>query len=302
GTAAVRVWAYPGDVARTPPGGPSCLAAKSGGDNSYTASTSATDTFTVTPAATSMSLSVGGSPTVGTADWISLEGAMTAPGGVTPTGTTSFYEGTTLIAGPAAISGFAGGPGGFNPPFTVNSQVTLLTAGDHRVAAKYSGDANYAAQTSNAVTVHARYPTTSSITASATTLNYPQSVTVTATVSSGQKSPAISGNITFYSNLGQIPAGTTTQSADGSGNLILQSAVTFTPQQSGWIYASYYGDANYAGSPDSGVLINVNIPDFSLSPASGVTVVPAAGQPASAQLSVTPATQTPSTVQLSLLG
>ena len=84
GTYALNGMGYTRDLAPTLTGGTYSLVAKYSGDNSYTASVSATDTFTVTPAATSMSLSVGGSPTVGTADWISLEGAMTAPGGVTP--------------------------------------------------------------------------------------------------------------------------------------------------------------------------------------------------------------------------
>jgi len=48
----------------------------------------------------------------------------------------------------------------------------------------------------------------------------------------------------------------------------------------------------------NGIYVNVNIPDFTLGPADGVSVVPVAGQAGSAQITVTPASLTPSAVSL----
>ncbi|PYT99693.1 MAG: hypothetical protein DMG34_20265, partial [Acidobacteria bacterium] len=93
-------------------------------------------------------------------------------------------------------------------------------------------------------------------------------------------------------------AGPTTQSTDASGNVILHATATTTPQLSEWIYAFFPGDANYAYSSANGIYVNVNIPDFTLGPADGVSVVPVAGQAGSAQITVTPASLTPSTVAL----
>jgi len=178
--------------------------------------------------------------------------------------------------------------------------ITLSSGGDHSLTAKYSGDASYAAATSTAQIIHALYATTSTITVSSSDINYPQSITINATISTGQKTPVITGQINFSASNVSAPitAGPTTQSTDVSGNVILHATATTTPQLSGWIYAFFPGDANYAYSSANGIYVNVNIPDFTLGPADGVSVVPVAGQAGSAQITVTPASLTPSTVAL----
>src|SRR5208283_3436582 len=66
--------------------------------------------------------------------------ASNAPGSGTPTGTITFYDGTSTL-GPAVL---------------VNGQASICTSalsvGDHSITAVYSGDANFTTSTSAALT------------------------------------------------------------------------------------------------------------------------------------------------------
>jgi len=301
GTFTLNNAGYTRDIAPTLTGGTYPLVGNYSGDSSYTASVSTTGSLTITPAATLLNFYVSPNPLVGQKNYAQVQSSFSFIGGVAPGGTISIYDGSSLLSGPTAVSGYAGGNLG-SPGFFNQVPITLATGGDHSLTAKYSGDANYGAATSSVQTVHPLYPATPTVTVSSADVNFPQSVTISATMSGGQKNPAITGQISFSSSIGSgaITAGPTTQGTDASGNTILQAAATTTPQSSEWIYASYSGDANYANSYGNGVFVNVNIPDFSLAPANGLSVVPVAGQAGSAQITITPASQTPSAVTLSL--
>ena len=290
---------YTRDIAPTLTGGTYPLVAIYAGDNSYAASTSATDTLTITPAATPLNFFSASNPLVGQTFYAQVQGSPNVIGGAAPTGTISIYDGTSVVSGPTAVNGYGGGTVG-SPGFYMQMPITLASGGDHSLTAKYSGDASYAAATSTAQIVHPLYATTSTMTVSATDINYSQSITINATISTGQKTPVITGQINFSASNVSAPitAGPTTQSTDASGNVILHATATTTPQMSEWIYAFFPGDANYANSSANAIYVNVNIPDFTLGPADGVSVVPVAGQAGSAQITVTPASQTPSTVAL----
>jgi hypothetical protein len=93
---------------------------------------------------------------------------------------------------------------------------------------------------------------------------------------------------------------TQTNGADANGNATIQATVTTLLQASQTIFAGYSGDPNYARSTSQVVSVQVNIPDFTLGPAGGISVVPTAGQASSGQFAITPLTQTPSTVTLAL--
>ena len=279
-------------------GGTHQLTAGYGGDNSYSKSTSAIDTFTITPAPMQLDLSSAINPYVGISYLIQVQGFPNVLGGVAPTGTVAIYDGSTLISGPTAISGFAGLPNTY-PGFGVQMPTTFTSSGDHSVTAKYSGDTNYAPATSQPQIVRPLYSTTTTMNVSSTNVQYGDKITVSATVNTGLKSPPLTGQINFTANFQTVLGVTTTQSTDASGNLILQATFTDTPQQSEWYNATYGGDTNYASSNAVGIYVNVNIPDFTLGPANGLSVVPVAGQTGSGQIIVTPLTQTPSTVALS---
>ncbi len=301
GTFTLNNQGYTRDLVPTLTGGTYSLVANYSGDSSYSPSKSATDTFTVTPAPMSLYLYSGSSTLVGAPFYFDVTGYAQAPGGVAATGTISIFDGTTLIAGPITVNGSPGVNGSF-PQFDASTQLTLNTGGDHSITAKYSGDADYAAFTSNPVVIHPLYPTSIAITSSATNINYGQSVTITATVATSGKSPAMTGPFYFYGSYTQIPSPVTgTLTTDSSGNQILTATVTTTPQSTEYVQVSFLGDSNFAGASAVSSFINVNIPDFSLnipSPSFNVT----AGQSGTLQINVTPASNSSSPVTLSCNG
>lgn len=300
GTFALNNNGYTRDLVPTLTGGTYSLLAQYSGDNSYSSSTSAAGTFTVTPAPVSLYLYSGSSPLVGTPFYFDVTGYPQAPGGVKPTGTVSVFDGTTLIAGPIPVNG-APGINGSSPQFDASTQLTLNSGGDHTLTAKYSGDSDYSTVTSSPLVIHPLFPTSITITPSSTSINYGQSVTITATVTSSGKSPAMTGPFYFYGSYTQIPGPVTgTLTTDSSGNQVLTATVTTVPQSTEYVQVNFSGDSNFASAYNTSTSINVNIPDFILGPASGLNVVPVAGQTASGQITITPASQTPSTVSLAL--
>jgi subtilase family serine protease len=181
-----------------------------------------------------------------------------------PTGNVVFtLDGTTTEGTATLVSG---------TPSTATVTFTVPSAGTHTVTAAYSGDTNYAASTSNAVTLTvAKTTTTLTITPSTTTPLAGSSLQVTADIF-----PA--------ATLTSLPSGTVTFTIDGINEGIgtvtsgspATTSLTFTVPSAGShvLGATYSGDTNYLGSTATSVTLNVS--------KSTPTVV------------VTPATQTPS--------
>ena len=219
--------------------------------------------------------------------------------GAIPTGTVTILDGTTVISGPLPVEPIGDGQDR-QPQFLQTIPLKLTTGGDHSLTAKYSGDTNYAAATSTAQVTHTLFATTSKITVSSSSIKFGQSITITASVNTGQKTPVPTGQIAFNSSnqLAPINASATTQTTDSSGNIVLQATATTIPQLSESLSVSYPGDNNYAFSISNDVAITVDVPDFTLTPADGVSVVPVAGQAGSANITITPASQTASTVTI----
>jgi hypothetical protein len=300
GTFTLNNAGYTRDMAPTLTGGTYSLVAQYSGDNSYQTSTSAPDTFTVTPAPTQMNLySTITNPLVGIPFEVNVGGCPDVPKGVPPTGTISLFDGDSLIGGPVSVTG----SGCFNGNLGLGTffQVTLNTGGDHSITAKYSGDTSYGPSVSNTIVVHPLYPTTITVTPSTTNINYGQSVTITASVATSGKSPAMTGTFTFYGSYTQIPGPVTgTLSTDASGNQVLTATVTTTPLGVEYIQSTYSGDANFEGAFQQ-IFINVNVPDFSLNiPNTAFNIT--AGQPGTLQISIVPATNNSSPVTLSCNG
>ena len=119
-------------------------------------------------------------------------------------------------------------------------------AGTYNVTGVYSGDANYAAATSNvvAVTVNQATPTVT-VTCSPSTMVFGSTTSCTAHVSAG------TGTVTFTG--GSSQPGPWVETVNGSGNAVLTglsnwAAGTYTVQ------ATYSGDSNYNGATGSAVL------------------------------------------------
>ncbi|HVH70600.1 MAG TPA: Ig-like domain repeat protein [Candidatus Dormibacteraeota bacterium] len=274
-------------------GGSHLLSASYSGDNSYKASSS-TYALTVTRAPMGFSAQVLGNPIVsGTPFQVRANGAAQTQSGVGPTGTVTIFDGSTQLGSPVPVSG----NGGRFPGFSVYPNVTIATGGMHTLSANYSGDSNYAPATVSTGSFLVLWQTTMAITPSATNINYGQSVSLTVSVTTSGKSPAMTGTFNVFGSFTAIPSPVTpTLTTDASGNPMLTATITTTPQFSEYIQVSYSGDANFAGSNANSVFINVNIPDFSL-PNTTITVT--AGQSQSVTVNVTPASSTPSTVTFS---
>lgn len=277
-------------------GGTYALVAAYGSDNSYTSSVSATDSIIITAAPTSQQwtnypnqIPMGQQFTLGVV-------VDTGVAGVAPTGAVTFYDGSTALAGTVTYS--AQGVGS-NVVLYATGTVSLSTAGSRTITAQYIGDANYQPSTSPSQTIVVQYLTTTAQALSATTINYGQTITVTATVTSNGKTPPMTGQVQFggaatFSNI------VTTPGVDTNGNQTLTASATAMLQSSGIIVVSYLGDANYAGSTAAQTWVTVNTPDFSMPNMASITVT--AGQTASTTINVTPLSNVPSPVTFKVQG
>jgi hypothetical protein len=298
----LNIAGYTRDIAPSLTGGTHTLTASYSGDNSYQKSVSATLNFTVTPATLSISQQLGSSPIVGVAFPASVTGSSQAISGVAPTGTVSFDDGSTQLGGPVTINGW---PAGNNPIFFAGANLTIASAGSHTITASYSGDSNYSAATAS-TTVNILNPTTSNLTVSPSTVNYGNAVTVSGvvdtTVPASNSALKPTGNVALNGSYdGPITNGVTINTVAGStGNWEIQLSATVTPRNSENFTLLYTGDTNYAGATAASSFVTVNIPDFSLGPTSGISIIPAAGQPGSGQITVTPLSAIPSSVNLQL--
>jgi len=155
-------------------------------------------------------------------------------GAASPTGTISILEGTNVV-GSAPVSG----------RITL-VPVTSVSHGPHTYTAQYSGDASYALLNFGSVNL---VDTSTTLAPSANPIVYPNSVTLTANVSSPANTP--SGSLTFLEGTTQL----NTASLDGSG------AATFTPgllnAGAHTFSASYAGGSGFLASDSAPLIVNV---------------------------------------------
>jgi hypothetical protein len=288
---------YTRDIAPSFSAGTYALTAVYGGDSSYTGS-SASETFTVNAAATTLN-APSYTPTVlvGAATWIYTDITTQSSTGVPPSGTVTFYDGSTVLPGNVTLIPISATS--ITPAHTVAELNTTFTSpGLHVITAKYGGDANYAAApTSPSTTIPVVYGTSITFSVSTTSITYGQSITLTAVIRSQGKTPSMTGEVQFsggpsYSNI------TTTPGTDINGNQMLTVTATTVPSSSAFYSASYSGDINYEFASSNETYVSVAIPDFTMGPPSGLSVVPPAGQTGTGQIMISPVSQTPSTVVL----
>jgi len=129
-------------------------------------------------------------------DSITLTAILT---GGNPGDTVTFFDGAANIGSGSLSSGVA------------TLSTSALTAGPHSITATYGATPTFAASTSSPLAQVIRSATTTALTSDANPANLGDSVTFTATVSSGSGTPA--GDVTFFD--GASPLGTAT--LDGSG-------------------------------------------------------------------------------------
>ncbi|MDF3293221.1 beta strand repeat-containing protein, partial [Streptomyces silvisoli] len=215
--------------------GSHALTAVYSGDAGFTGSTSPVDTQTVNRAATSTALVSAPDPSVfGEPKTLTATVAVVAPGGGTPTGSVSFFDGATLLGSSALVGGVA--------TLTVSS----LGAGSHALTAVYSGDADFAGSTSpvDAQTVNQAATTTALVSApDPSVFGEPKTLTATvAVVAPGAGTPT--GTVDFFDGATLVGTGTL------SGGVATLSTSSLSVGSHA-LTAVYGGDVNFAGSTSS---------------------------------------------------
>ena len=229
------------DTTTLPVSATNSITAVYSGDSTFTSSVSPAVTVPVTVSSSSTTVtSLPVSPIFGQAVTLTATVAAVSPGAGTPTGSVHFFDGTTSLGSGTLTGGVA----------TLTTSV--LHIGANSITAQYSGDANFAVNTSPAVTVTVAAAATSSTTVSfsPSTPVFGQTVTLTATVAA--VSPATgtpTGNVQFFN--GSTSLGTETLTG-GVGTLS-----TTLPVASNSITAVYSGDSTFTSNVSQAVIVTV---------------------------------------------
>ena len=217
------------------------------GDTNYTAATSASVTETISHGNTSTALSSSQNPSTINSS-VTLTATVTQAAGTTfPTGTVTFYNGSSAI-GTATLSSVYGTD-------TASISISNLPAGVSSLTAQYGGNTDYNGSTSAVLTQTVnKVASAASLSASPNPATAGASVTLTATVTpaSGFGTPP-TGTVTFLNNGVSIGTGTL--------NIYEQASVTvaagFTPGTFS-LTVQYGGDGTYSGVTSAAVTETVN--------------------------------------------
>jgi RHS repeat-associated protein len=223
-------------------GGTHSISAVYVGTSNFISSGSDTLSQTVNRASTTTTLSASiYSSQVGQPATFTVVVSPAIAGLATPTGFVEF-DCDSVSVGNAAV----------NASGVANFTTSSLALGAHTITAVYSGDTNFASTTSAAIThIEAPYSSSTAVTSSVNPAVWGQSITFTATVTSGS-SGTPSGTVTFLDGTATL----------GTGNLDASAQAFYTsaslPVGSHTITAQYAGDTNFAGSTSSGLTQTVN--------------------------------------------
>jgi fibro-slime domain-containing protein len=209
------------------------------GDSNYSPATAASGLFTVTVASTTTTLATSATNLV-VGQTLTLTATVTGAGGIVPTGIVTFRNGATVLG-----TGTLNGSG-------VATLVLTPAVGTYTITANYPGDSNDGASTSAGVTVTV-VPigtTTMILGASATTLTYGQTLTLTGTAVSTIPSHPPTGTVTFNSGAAQL--GSATLNGNGAATYMYVPAVgTYA------LSATYGGDTFNSGATSNAVSVTV---------------------------------------------
>jgi RHS repeat-associated protein len=201
------------------------------GDTTYASSTG-TLNQSITPIATTATLTAGPNPTALHAPATFTATVSPASGTSAPTGTVTFTDGTTQL-GSAPLNGSG----------VATLTTSSLAVGSHTVTADYPGDGKHSASTSNSVTqTVTTIATTTTVTSDANPATAGQIVTFTGTVAPATGSAAPTGQLTF--NDGSTVLGTASLNAAGTATLATSQLSSGTHT----ITATYSADPSFAAS------------------------------------------------------
>ncbi len=235
------------------------------GDVNFTTSTSATLDQIVNQDGTATTVSSSVDPSVfGQSVTLTAKVSAASPGSGTPTGSVTFYDGTTALDTATLTSGKA--------TFKTNA----LAVGSQSITAVYSGDGNFTTSTSSALTQTVNQDgTTTKLKSSDSSSVYGESVTFTATVkaaSPGSGTPT--GPVSFLDGTTTLGTGI----LDGTGTATFTTLGLSVVRHT--ITAVYSGDDNFLTSTSAAVNQGVN-------PASTKTNVASSANPSTSGQSVT---------------
>jgi hypothetical protein len=204
------------------------LTAVYSGDTNFVASTSNSLTQTVNQAASSTSLVSSVTPsTFGQSVTFT---ATVASGVGTPTGTVTFIDGAANL-----------GSGTLNASGQATFASSALAVGTHSITAVYSGDTNFVTSTSSSLTQTVnKTSSTTTLVSSVNPSTFSQSVTFTATVTSGVGIPT--GTVTFMDGIANL--GSETVNASGQATFVTSALAVGTHS----ITTGYNGDTSYLAS------------------------------------------------------
>ena len=226
----------------TLPVGTTYVEAVYGASGSYTGSTSPVVTQVVKALATTSSLTSSANPS-NSGSSVTFTDTVSASSG-TPAGSVTFYSCTTNTCGTTSALGTGSLSSG-----KATLATSTLPVGTTYVEAVYGGSGSYTGSTSNVVTQVVKavsIATSTALTASPNPSNIGQSVSFTATVSSGSGTPA--GSVTFYSCTTNACGAKTSL---GTGTLSSGKATLATsslPVGTTYVEAVYGGSGSFAGS------------------------------------------------------
>lgn len=227
------------------PLGSSTVTAVYSGDASNAVGSSTSFAVTIAPASTETVLSTSAGTTAQGAD-LTLTAAVSGTGA--PSGTVTFYNGTTALGSASVVGGVA--------VLTISN----LSAGTASLTAVFEGDAGNVASSSTAVsqTIASADYTQTALSVSAISTIYGAPVTLTARINGAGTA---SGSVTFYN--GATVLGTAVVSGG-----VASLAVGSLPVGVASINASYGGDASHAASASDTVSATVQAAPTSLGLAS----------------------------------
>ncbi len=218
------------------------------GDGNFAASSpSAVQTYTVTKAGTTTTITgtTPASPGFGTP--VTFTATVTPfLGGVLPTGTVTFTEGATTL-GTGTVANVGG-----TATATITTGATDLARGGHSITATFNPDVpdvNYAGSTSASFALTVTKPTVAvAVSAFPASSTFGTAVTFTATVTPAFfVGTAPGGTLTFFD--GAVSLGTGTLAAGGqAATATFTTGLTQLPGGTRAITAAFAGDTNYAPS------------------------------------------------------
>lgn len=254
------------------PVGSHTLVASYDGDASFQASSSSPVTFSISQAGTTTAFNPA-SGTIIADGYHSVQIIVSGTGqGASPTGTISLFSGSNPIGSALPVSSIG----------TAQASATLignsLPFGNISLVASYSGDTNYTGSNSSAATFNVVRPTSVGIASSNQSIVQGSSVTFTATVTSSQSGPAISGNVQFTANGNPIGGAVALDNGEA------QITTTSLPAGADTIAAIYTGDSNYGINSASTIENVAPAPTVQVSAAPPSVVVRSPGESGSTTL------------------